>query len=148
MAFEDKLANPTLDRLRIAAREATYPNSTVETKTVEDLERSITEKVRQHENDLVTTATFVHDGGERVLAVTDELLGEMSDLLSDVERSGADASLAARYQNLRGRMTQRIAELERVEREAEFHANKVLDPYGSLEKLRQKYPQIVQGRSV
>ena len=150
MAFEDKMINPTLDSVRQAARSASYPNSEVETKAVTALEQEIGARVRVHEEGLRATAEAVYASGDRPLAQADELLGEMSDLLSDIERAGARPGyvLAARYETARKNMALRIAALEKVERDAEFHAAKVLDPYGSLQNLRQKYPQIVLGRSV
>lgn len=151
MAFGDKdLVNVTFDSMRQSARTAAYPNTEVETKTVTELEQRIGDKVRLHEADLVAIAMDVHTAGDRVLAQTDELLAEMSTLLNEVERSGAQPStaLAARYQAARNSMTARINELTLIEREAEFHAAKVLDAYGSLQKLRSKYPQIVMGRAV
>ncbi len=144
------LVNQTLDAMRQAARSQAYPNSEVETSTVQTLEQQVARKVGEHESDLVITATTVLSAGEHALVESDALLADMSGLLNEVERAGANVSggLAARYQSLRHGMELRIKELAKIERDAEFHAEKVLDPYGSLQRLRQKYPQIVMGRSL
>lgn len=146
------MANPfdsrSLDGLRLEVRNANYPNTDSETKAVTDREHEVRQMVATHEDDLVLTAEAVYAGGDSVIAKADELLTEMSDLRTDIERAGTStgAEHAARFESIRHRMETRIAELAKVEREAEFHAAKVADPYGSLTNLRRKYPQIVAGR--
>lgn len=144
------LFDRSLDGLRQEVRNANYPNSESETKAITALEQTIDAKVRQHEEHLVHTAEATYASGDRVLAQADEMLTQMSTLGTEIERAGSrpSAALAARYETIRKHMSMRIAELERVERDAEFHAAKVLDPYGSLQNLRRKYPQVVMGRSI
>lgn len=144
------LFDRSLDGIRKEARRATYPNSEAETKAVTALEQRIAAKVRDHESNLVAIADAVFSSGDRALAQADDLLTEMSDLGTDIERAGSRPStaLAARYESARKRMALRIAEPEKLERESEFHANQVSDPYGSLQNLRRKYPQVVMGRLI
>lgn len=138
----------SLDDIRLEARNATYPNTAAEVKAVTELEQEIDAKVREHEAQLVNVAEAAYASGERVMQDSDALRDDMNTLLTDLERAGAHptAGLAARYETLRKRMESRIAELHRVEADAAFHAAKVTDPYGSLQELRRKYPQIVAGR--
>lgn len=138
----------SLDGIRLAARQATYPNTEAETKAVTEVEQQIDHMVREHENNLVGMADAVLAEGNSVLESADNLRTELRDLYTDLERAGADAGvdLAKRYQSISGRLRMRIEKLRRVQRDAEFQADKVADPYGSLDYIRRKYPQIVAGR--
>ena len=146
--FHNPLIGNSLDSLRLEVRNANYPNTEAETKAVTDREHEIRQMVATHENDLVLTAEAVYASGDPVIANADTLLSEMSDLRTDIERAGASTGPehAARFESIRHRMTSRINELAKVESDATFHAGKVADPYGSLSRLRQKYPAIVAGR--
>ena len=146
--FHNPLIGNSLDSLRLEVRNANYPNTEAETKAVTDREHEIRQMVATHEDHLVMTAEAVYASGDPVIAHADELLTDMSELRTDIERAGTSTGPehAARFESIRQRMTSRIAELAKVEREAEFHAAKVADPYGSLQNIRRKYPQIVAGR--
>ena len=146
--MHNPLTGTSLDSLRLEVRNSSYPNTEAEVKAVTDREHEIRQMVATHEDDLVLTAEAVYASGDPVIAHADELLTEMSDLRTDIERAGTSTGPehAARFESIRHRMETRIEQLYRIEREAEFHAAKVADPYGSLDNIRRKYPQIVAGR--
>ena len=138
----------SLDGIRLAARQASYPNTEAEIKAVTEIDQQVDIMVRAHETNLVGVAAEVLAEGDNALAAADELRGELRDLYTDLERAGVHAgpALAKRYQSISGRLRMRIEKLGRVQRDAEFHANKISDPYGSLDYIRRKYPQVVAGR--
>jgi hypothetical protein len=150
--MHNPLIGNSLDSLRLDVRNANYPATTqgldAQQVAIDNREHEVLQLVRTHEDDLVATAEEVHRSGDPVLTQADELLTEMSDLRTDIERAGTStgAEHAARFESIRHRMQSRINELAGVEREAEFQAAKVADPYGSLDNIRRKYPQIVAGR--
>lgn len=146
--IHNPLIGNSLDSLRLEVRNANYPNTEAEVKAVTDREHEIRKMVELHEDGLVQTAEEVHRSSDPVIDSANVLLTEMSNLRTDIERAGTSTGPehAARFESIRFRMASRINELARVEHEAEFHAAKVADPYGSLQNIRRKYPQIVAGR--
>lgn len=138
----------SLDDIRLATRQATYPNTEAEHEAVAAIDQQVEAMVRGHEDSLLTAANAVMSEGDGALQAADALRGELRELYTDLERAGAGAGpdLAKRYQSISGRLRNRIEQLRRVQRNAEFQANKIVDPYGSLDNIRRKYPQIVAGR--
>ncbi|MCP1430436.1 hypothetical protein J3D45_002934 [Microbacterium foliorum] len=138
----------SLDGIRLAARQAEYPNTEAEHKAVTEIDQKVEEMVRGHEESLLSAANAVLSEGDNALQAADELRGELRNLYTDLERAGLHAGpdLAKHYQSISGRLRNRIERLRRVQRNAEFQANKIVDPYGSLDYIRRKYPQVVAGR--
>ncbi|MDJ0335350.1 hypothetical protein QMG83_08955 [Salinibacterium sp. G-O1] len=148
--MHNPLTGTSLDSLRLEARNASYPNTEAEMTAVTNREHEIRQLVAMHEDGLVESAEAVHRSGEPLLAKADELLTEMSGLRTDIERAGTSTGPehAARFESIRHRMQTRINELAKVESDAQYHAGKVSDPYGSLDNIRRKYPAIVAGRRI
>lgn len=148
--MHNPLTGTSLDSLRLEARNASYPNTEAELTAVTNREQEIRQMVEMHEDGLVNTAEEVHRASDRVIENANGLLAEMSGLRTDIERAGTSTGPehAARFESIRHRMQTRINELAKVESDALFHAGKVADPYGSLSRLRQKYPAIVAGRRI
>lgn len=138
----------SLDDMRLEARNGSYPNTATEIEAVTNVEHEVRKMVEVHEDHLVNVAHAVLGSGERVMDESDALLREMWDLNTDIERAGPrpGTDLATRYERIRKRMELLLGDLAKIERDASFQAAKVADPYGSLQDLRRRYPQIVAGR--
>lgn len=133
----------SLDEIRLEARQATYPNSEAERQAVFENEQRVYQAVALHEDNLVNLAEATLNSAEPVFIRTDALVNDLWDLRGELE-NGANASpqVAARFETLRKAAEAEIRALNAVERAANFQAEKVSDPYGSLDALRKKYPAI------
>lgn len=148
MDMDNLFADRSLNTMRQSARQATYPNTEAETKAVTDLENQIAGMVADHEQQLVNIAEATYGESTGALTAGDSLFTELGALQTDIERAGAHvgADLAKRYEGISKRLVITVARLRNVQARLEFQADKVADPYGSLDNLRQKYPAVIAGR--
>jgi len=132
--------------VRVAARIATYPNSTAERETIARVDREVFDRVAAHErvmvqnaNEWLTAADVHHKAGD---ALEDAL---RDDVRSAADRSTArvDKDLARRYQDLKRDAERNIAHLEHLAREAEFHAARLERAYDEWLRIVSKYPQLM-----
>lgn len=134
----------SLDQIRSDARNATYANSQQEAEAVFEADQRVYEAVASHEEHLIAQGEAHIESGRPVFDRTDALVRDLLILRGEMDNPGVrpTASLAKRYESLRRLAEAELAALQNVERSAVFQANKVADPYGSLDHLRRKYPAL------
>lgn len=134
----------SLDQIRLDVRSAQYGNSLDEADAVFEVEHRVFNAVRLHEEHLIAQAEAQVSSGVPVFDRTDSIVRDLLVLRAEMDAPNvkATAELAARYESLRKAAARELEALGRIERSAEFQATKVSDPYGSLDRLRKKFPAI------
>ncbi|MFC8682550.1 hypothetical protein ACFT30_13600 [Microbacterium ureisolvens] len=134
----------SLDQIRLDARSAQYGNSQEEADAIFAVEQRVYSAVALHEEHLIAQGEAHVTSGVPVFERTDALVHDLLVMRGEMDEPGVrvTADLAARYESLRKAAARELEALARIERSAEFQADKVADPYGSLDSLRKKYPSI------
>jgi hypothetical protein len=130
--------------IRIAAREAAYPNSQTESETVARVDGEVFDRVRLHEHQIVRAAQqFVDDQKVELLAAEDTMTRLRQSVRYAIEE-GADVTpdLAKEYEFYRHRAETVLAALRRAESQAAFHSGRLNDPYGAYMALIRRYPML------
>jgi hypothetical protein len=141
------VAAPDPEAERMAARAASYPNTTDEQAEVTRVDSVIFDRARYYEGILVAQGQELLN---RSGAATDEAEGLMVSLSDEVTtpldfpNRYALPDVAGRYKELAGKARAQIEQLERAAREAEWAADRCDDPYGSYRKLISRYPVLAK----
>lgn len=136
----------SLDEIRLNARSAQYGNSDEEAEAVFEVEQRVYSAVSLHEDHLTAQAEAQVASAAPVFGRTDGIAHDLLVLRGEMDAPNvqATADLAARYESLRKAAARELDALARIEKSAEFQADKIADPYGSLDRLRKKYPAIAR----
>ncbi len=130
---------------RVAARQASYPNSTVERDTIRKVDDAVFDRVRPFEQEMVRNArewignADVHDQAGSAL---EDALREDVRRLADRSDTTVDQDLAARYRALARDAEKAIRQLEAQATHAEFTAARLESPYDEVMRSTRKYPVI------
>lgn len=145
----------TLDNPRIAAREAQYGNRQAEIEAVMDIDQAAFDRVRELETFMIGRAeNFVADvmgttegSGPRharrhgLVDKTEEIVTNLNDLVTELERGGSASDLAERFVALQNEaLYTAMPKLSRAMREADSHIPKMQDPYAEVQRLIAKMP--------
>lgn len=132
--------------VRLAARVATYPNSTVEQETIRRVDGEVFERVATHEREMVrnanewlTEADVHHEAAD---ALEDSLRDEVR-RVADRSTAVVNRDLATRYATLKQSAEKNIAYLESLARQAEFTADRLDRPYDEWCRIVSKYPTLM-----
>lgn len=153
------LVNPigpgTLDDPRIAAREAQYGNRQEEIEAVMSIDQAAFDRVRALENYMIGRAeNFVadvvgstegfgthHNRRAGLIDRTEDIVTELNDLVTQLERGATAVDLAQRFVALRNKAThEALPKLSRAMLEADTHIPKMQDPYGEVQRVIAKMP--------
>jgi hypothetical protein len=134
----------SLDEIRLAPRTAKYGNSQDEAEAIFEADQRVYRAVSLHEKRLIAQAEATVQNANAIFRRVDALVGDIWEVRGEMQRVGvrSTAELAARYETLRRRAERELRALDAVEHTAEFQAERAADPYGSLDRLRKKYPAI------
>ncbi|MBG6238205.1 hypothetical protein IWX78_001160 [Mycetocola sp. CAN_C7] len=134
----------TIDDMRAAARTLAYPNTETERANIKRIDEEIFEKVRVLENGILANATeFITNSAVDLTAASEFTDAILEDVVYALDTSNPDVdAIAGRYEQLRGQAERVAKTLERLDREAAWHAQRVEDPYGSYVSLVSKYPTL------
>ncbi|PYY44018.1 hypothetical protein DEJ03_12690 [Curtobacterium sp. MCLR17_043] len=130
---------------RIHAREESYPNSVAEQTEIKRVDDAVFDRVRVYENSLVGSSQALVERGTvltRETTQVEQSIREEVEYALDHESRTDLKQVAARYTALHSRAQQKIDELERLAREAEWLAEKAEDPYGAYRSLVVRYPAL------
>lgn len=132
--------HPEPHQLRVMARTQDYANSTLEAETIAAVDKAVFDRVRTWEQATVQAADEFAESVSVDLTAAKEIGAALAGEVRDVLASGADpVAVAKRFEELRRNAETALAALERAEREAEWHAEKVDDPYASYSALMSKF---------
>lgn len=130
--------------VRIAVREAIYPNHVIEDEVTRSVDRQVFERVRAHERHLVSQADS-HLAKSRVdTQATTEIIDRLKHEVRFVLEEGgsADGDLADRYEQLRELADRALRSLERADQEAGWMQDRVAQPYEAYIALVEKWPTL------
>jgi hypothetical protein len=136
--------------LRILAREQSYANSTSEQETVRAVDKAVFDSVRTFEEGVSAAAAEFMAAREIDLAAADELVIALRNEVKYplMEGAGPSRDLAKRYEDLRREAEHALDELERAEREVEWHIDRNGNVYDAYVELMTKWPMIRPGLAI
>jgi hypothetical protein len=128
--------------VRIEARLMRYPNSHAEQENVTRVDRAVWDRVRIYEDQVANAAQDFIKQQEVHTTAADELETALRQEIRFVaeDRTAVTPTLVRRYEVLRRNAEQAIAALEAAKRRAEWHREKVSDPYAAYCDLMSKFP--------
>ncbi|KQO09703.1 hypothetical protein ASF06_05445 [Agreia sp. Leaf244] len=133
----------TPDQTRIAARESAYANSIEEKENIARVDGEFFDRVRIFENHALSNARQFMDGVHVDLVAADELETAIRREVRFALNEGANPeAVAYRHTALVASAKAAIERLERAERESEWHANRLNDPYSQYAALVSKFPTL------
>ncbi|WP_405216005.1 hypothetical protein [Agrococcus sp. Ld7] len=123
------------------AREQQYGNSSVEVETVKQIDALVFDKVRTYEAAIVESAAdFAANAGDDMTAAKEIGFALAEEVRQPLDGGADPNAVAKRFEALRRDAETALGALERAEREAEWHAEKLADPYTGYSTLMQRYP--------
>ncbi len=151
MAIMDNagIFNRSLDELRMEPRNAKHENSTAEDTAINDRDHAVRQMVERHEDHLIAQAEHAVTTGSAAIERAHETLRDLERLEADL-RNGAhpNRDIADRFETLRRRAERELRAVAASERTAASIGTRLDDPYGSLDRLRKKYPAVIAGREL
>lgn len=134
--FDARVAPDVLDRARLEARTATYPNSAAEAAYIRAVDEAVFDRVREYERlSLIPGAQKeLARGAER----TSEAVGLMDDLdaiRDELRQGGNTADLAKRYNTLRLKANRLTTVLSGLSKNADTSRAKLADPVAAAQKV-------------
>lgn len=130
-----------LDAPRIAAREATYPNSTTEAAHIRATDEAVFDRVRPFEQHLVQMAeSHLAHGGQKMQEVVG-LIEELEDIRSELRAGGDTAALAKRYNVARAKIQRSSSVLRGLEKSTDTLRVKAADPLAAAQEVISKMPR-------
>ena len=134
-----------LHEFRLEARSTVYPNRAAEDAAVAAADEYSFDRVRNFERSLKLTAEGHIARQEDVVADATAVTTELRDELCFPLASGtldADQPTIERYQKALSKATSTVARLREAAKQAEFHAARCDDPYGTYNQTLRAYPAL------
>lgn len=132
--------HPEPHELRMLARTQDYANSSLEAETIRLVDQLVFDRVRTFEQATVDAANDFREAVTADMTAAKDIGTALADEVRTALDQGADpAAVAKRFEQLRRAAETALASLERAEREAEWHASKVADPYATYSALMSRY---------
>lgn len=130
--------------LRILAREQGYANSNVERETIAAVDRAVFNSVREFERGVSGAADEFMAAREVDLTAASEIIESFRTEVKYQLMDGAEPTpdLAQFYEDLRRSAEYALSELERAEREVQWHIDRNGNVYESYCDLLTKWPMI------
>lgn len=139
--FLTHVAEDALDQARFAAREASYPNSEVERRTIAAVDDEVFDRVRPMEQMITAQAESHVARGQASVEGAFALLQELEAVRDDLRRGGDTVELTGRYTRLR-REVERMQKLQQsYGKGAESLRVKVADPIAATQKTLSMMPR-------
>jgi hypothetical protein len=139
----DQIRLTAPDQIRLAARIAKYSNSVEERTNVARVDGEVFDRVRVFEQQVASNARDFISDSQLELNAADELETAIRREVRYALNEGAKPdAVAYRHTTLVASAKVAIESLERAERESEWHAARLADPYAFYSTLVSKYPTL------
>ncbi|MDH6237899.1 hypothetical protein [Cryobacterium sp. CG_9.6] len=139
--FPTYVSDEALDQPRIAARNATYPNSEVERRTVAAVDEEVFDRVRPMEQIITAQAESHVARGKASVEAAFSLLQELEAVRDDLRRGKDTSELTRRYTKL-CREVERVRGLQQsYSRSADSLRAKVADPIAATQRTLSMMPR-------
>lgn len=140
--FINTVPADVLDKARAAAREAAYPNSEVERRTILAVDDEVWDRVRHAEQHVfIPTAEKQLAQGKAHVETAETALSDLEAIRDDLRRGNDITELSTRYIQLRRRVEKLRTTQQSYSRSAEVAGAKVADPLAAVQKVLSAMPQ-------
>ncbi len=135
----DYAAHP--HHIREMAREATYPNSEVERRTVQEIDREVFARVWSYERWAFDNCqAFLSEQKSHVQAAAELMADIKADVRSALLSGEPAEEVAERFEALRQKVELTKAKLRRAAETSRYHEERVADPYAAMCKMWDRFP--------
>lgn len=124
-----------LDQARLAVRNATYPNSTVEAAYIAAVDEAVFERVRPLEQLVVGQAKTHVARGKESVENAEKVLAELEAIRDDLRRGKDSAELTRRYTRLRYDVEKMRSVQQSYGKLADTLRTKIADPVAATQKV-------------
>ncbi|PXA68534.1 hypothetical protein [Cryobacterium arcticum] len=139
--FVTSVAEDALDAPRIAARNASYPNSEVERRTIAAVDDEVFDRVRPMEQVIAAQAEEHVSRGRTSVEGAFALLRELEAVRDDLRRGQDTAELTRRYTKLRHEVDRMQGLQQSYGRSAASLRAKIADPIAAVQKTLSMMPR-------
>lgn len=129
------------DTLRLQARAASYPNRQAEDSAILAVDNALFQKCAEYERSILDMSRKAQEGHRQLLDEVVDAQEQVQDFRKRVESGelAPNAATAKQWERLRNRASHVQTKLAAAERESEYQAEKLADPWASWTNLLDRF---------